>query len=100
MSSSGSWRNNADTHKMSPEEVKKYGLEGSKRLPGQNPGVCCTSGATCRTAPPSWPSPACSSWAPSATSPSTQRPSQGPRPARSKVAAGVSDDDVPRQPNK
>lgn len=32
------WRKNADTHKMSPEEVKKAGVEGSKRPPGHNPG--------------------------------------------------------------
>ncbi|XP_044471004.1 uncharacterized protein LOC123200001 [Mangifera indica] len=32
------WRRNADTHKMSPEEVKKAGVEGSRRPPGQHPG--------------------------------------------------------------
>lgn len=32
------WRKTADTHKMSPEEVKAAGLEGSKRPPGYNPG--------------------------------------------------------------
>ncbi|KAL9439917.1 hypothetical protein AB3S75_018726 [Citrus x aurantiifolia] len=32
------WRKNADTHKMSPEEVKRAGVEGSKRPPGHNPG--------------------------------------------------------------
>lgn len=32
------WRKNADTHKMSPEEVKAAGVEGSKRPPGDNPG--------------------------------------------------------------
>ncbi|KAL6985155.1 hypothetical protein U1Q18_018532 [Sarracenia purpurea var. burkii] len=32
------WRKNADTHQMSPEEVKKAGAEASKRPPGHNPG--------------------------------------------------------------
>ncbi|CAI9755602.1 unnamed protein product [Fraxinus pennsylvanica] len=32
------WRKNADTHKMSPEEVKSAGVEASKRPPGHNPG--------------------------------------------------------------
>ncbi|KAM0000487.1 hypothetical protein Hdeb2414_s0426g00891201 [Helianthus debilis subsp. tardiflorus] len=32
------WRKMADTHKMSPEEVKKLGVESSKRPPGHNPG--------------------------------------------------------------
>ncbi|KAM0877817.1 hypothetical protein ACQ4PT_035250 [Festuca glaucescens] len=32
------WRRNADTHKMSPEEVKAAGVEASKRLPGHGPG--------------------------------------------------------------
>ncbi|KAL3650926.1 hypothetical protein CASFOL_007329 [Castilleja foliolosa] len=32
------WRQNADTHKMSTEEVKKAGVEASKRPPGSNPG--------------------------------------------------------------
>ncbi|EEF46871.1 uncharacterized protein LOC8274180 [Ricinus communis] len=32
------WRKQADTHKMSPEEVKAAGIEGSKRPPGHNPG--------------------------------------------------------------
>ncbi|XP_031279549.1 uncharacterized protein LOC116137993 [Pistacia vera] len=32
------WRRNADTHKMSPEEVKKAGVEGSRRPPGHHPG--------------------------------------------------------------
>ncbi|CAK9154107.1 unnamed protein product [Ilex paraguariensis] len=32
------WRKNADTHKMSPEEVKKAGVEASKRPPGHDPG--------------------------------------------------------------
>ncbi|KAI3727169.1 hypothetical protein L1987_66980 [Smallanthus sonchifolius] len=32
------WRKMADTHKMSPEEVKKIGVESSKRPPGHNPG--------------------------------------------------------------
>lgn len=31
-------KTNADTTKMSPEEVDKLGLQGSKRPPGQNPG--------------------------------------------------------------
>nr|GMD31547.1 Transmembrane protein [Ipomoea batatas] len=29
----------ADTHKMSPEEVKRAGVEESKRQPGHNPGT-------------------------------------------------------------
>ncbi|XP_010526251.1 PREDICTED: uncharacterized protein LOC104803862 [Tarenaya hassleriana] len=32
------WRKNADTHKMSPENVKAAGVESSKRPPGHNPG--------------------------------------------------------------
>ncbi|KAM7459581.1 hypothetical protein LguiA_036575 [Lonicera macranthoides] len=32
------WRKNAETTKMSPEEVKRAGVEGSKRPPGHNPG--------------------------------------------------------------
>ncbi|KAH7841409.1 hypothetical protein Vadar_029553 [Vaccinium darrowii] len=32
------WRKNADTHQMSPEEVKKAGVEASRRPPGHNPG--------------------------------------------------------------
>lgn len=28
------WRKNADTHKMTPEEVKAAGVEASKRPPG------------------------------------------------------------------
>ncbi|XP_004291963.1 PREDICTED: uncharacterized protein LOC101299831 [Fragaria vesca subsp. vesca] len=32
------WRKTADTHKMSPEEVNRAGVEGSKRPPGQHPG--------------------------------------------------------------
>ncbi|OMO90681.1 hypothetical protein COLO4_18953 [Corchorus olitorius] len=32
------WRKNADTHKMSPEEVRAAGVEASKRPPGHNPG--------------------------------------------------------------
>lgn len=32
------WRKMADTHKMSPEEVKAAGVEASKRPPGHNPG--------------------------------------------------------------
>ncbi|PIN12446.1 hypothetical protein CDL12_14943 [Handroanthus impetiginosus] len=31
-------RKNADTHKMSPEEISKAGLEASKRPPGHKPG--------------------------------------------------------------
>ncbi|TMW95565.1 hypothetical protein EJD97_008657 [Solanum chilense] len=33
------WRKMAETHKMSPEEVKKAGVESSKRPPGHNPGT-------------------------------------------------------------
>jgi hypothetical protein len=32
------WQSNADTHKMSPEEVRKTGVEASKRPPGHHPG--------------------------------------------------------------
>lgn len=32
------WRKNAETHKMSSEEVKRAGVEASKRPPGSNPG--------------------------------------------------------------
>ncbi|CAL5358826.1 hypothetical protein CsSME_00048875 [Camellia sinensis var. sinensis] len=40
MSSGGNeeWKKNADTHKMSSEEVKKAGVDSSKRPPGHNPG--------------------------------------------------------------
>lgn len=32
------WKRNADTTKMSPEEIKRTGVERSKRPPGHNPG--------------------------------------------------------------
>ncbi|KAE8056263.1 hypothetical protein FH972_013050 [Carpinus fangiana] len=32
------WRKNAETHKMSPEDVKAAGVESSKRPPGHHPG--------------------------------------------------------------
>ena len=32
------WRRNADTHKMSPEEVRAAGVEASMRPPGRGPG--------------------------------------------------------------
>ncbi|GER36583.1 hypothetical protein STAS_12920 [Striga asiatica] len=38
MAGSEEWRKNADTHKMSPEEVKRAGVEASKRPPGSGPG--------------------------------------------------------------
>ncbi|KAL8521824.1 hypothetical protein ACS0TY_012114 [Phlomoides rotata] len=38
MAGNEDWRKNADTHKMSPEEVKRAGVEASKRPPGHNPG--------------------------------------------------------------
>ncbi|KAL2544656.1 hypothetical protein Fot_13889 [Forsythia ovata] len=38
MAGNEDWRKNADTHKMSPEEVKRAGVEASKRPPGNNPG--------------------------------------------------------------
>ncbi|KAL6501900.1 hypothetical protein OROGR_027033 [Orobanche gracilis] len=40
MAGNEDWRENADTHKMSPEEVKRAGVEASKRPPGSgsNPG--------------------------------------------------------------
>ncbi|XP_077222877.1 uncharacterized protein LOC143856520 [Tasmannia lanceolata] len=31
-------KKNADTHMMGNEEIKKHGVEGSKRPPGHNPG--------------------------------------------------------------
>ncbi|KAK2631429.1 hypothetical protein EUGRSUZ_L02917 [Eucalyptus grandis] len=34
----GDWRKMADTHKMSPEEVRAAGVEASKRPPGHGPG--------------------------------------------------------------
>ncbi|KAL6639688.1 hypothetical protein ACP70R_022510 [Stipagrostis hirtigluma subsp. patula] len=33
-----SWRRNADTHKMSAEEVRAAGVEASMRPPGRGPG--------------------------------------------------------------
>ncbi|CAK7353950.1 unnamed protein product [Dovyalis caffra] len=38
MAGNASWRKNAETHKMSPEEVKRTGVDGSRRPPGNNPG--------------------------------------------------------------
>lgn len=38
MAKNEDWRKMADTHKMSPDEVKAAGVEGSKRPPGHNPG--------------------------------------------------------------
>ncbi|KAL7122306.1 hypothetical protein ACP275_01G037600 [Erythranthe tilingii] len=38
MAGNEEWRKNADTHKMSPEEVKSAGVEASKRPPGSSPG--------------------------------------------------------------
>lgn len=38
MAGNEDWRKNADTHKISPEEVKRAGVEASKRPPGHNPG--------------------------------------------------------------
>ncbi|XP_061364282.1 uncharacterized protein LOC133307722 [Gastrolobium bilobum] len=32
------WRKMADTHKMSEEQIKAAGVEGSKRPPGHGPG--------------------------------------------------------------
>ncbi|CAA0810663.1 Unknown protein [Striga hermonthica] len=37
MARSDEWRKNADTHKMSPEEVRKAGVEASVRPPGSGP---------------------------------------------------------------
>ncbi|XP_047966797.1 uncharacterized protein LOC125211136 [Salvia hispanica] len=34
MAGNEEWRKNADTHKMSPEEVRRSGVEASKRPPG------------------------------------------------------------------
>ncbi|KAJ8751899.1 hypothetical protein K2173_026113 [Erythroxylum novogranatense] len=34
MAGNDEWRKRADTHKMSPEEVRAAGVEGSKRPPG------------------------------------------------------------------
>ncbi|XP_004498805.1 uncharacterized protein [Cicer arietinum] len=39
MSGNEDWRKNAETHKMSSEEVKACGVEGSKRPPGSNHGT-------------------------------------------------------------
>ncbi|KAK2658954.1 hypothetical protein Ddye_005487 [Dipteronia dyeriana] len=38
MTANEDWKKNAETHKMSTEEVKNAGLEGSRRPPGHNPG--------------------------------------------------------------
>ncbi|KAL3500304.1 hypothetical protein ACH5RR_039397 [Cinchona calisaya] len=38
MAGNEDWRKNADTHKMSPEDVKRAGVDASKRPPGHNPG--------------------------------------------------------------
>ncbi|CAM8938636.1 hypothetical protein QQ045_015211 [Rhodiola kirilowii] len=38
MATSEDWRKNADTTKMSSEQVKAAGVEASKRPPGHNPG--------------------------------------------------------------
>lgn len=38
MAGNDDWRRNADTHKMSPEDMKRAGVDGSKRPPGSNPG--------------------------------------------------------------
>lgn len=34
----GNWQSNADTHKMSPDKVRKAGVEASERSPGNHPG--------------------------------------------------------------
>ncbi|PQQ21019.1 uncharacterized protein Pyn_08701 [Prunus yedoensis var. nudiflora] len=38
MAGNEDWRKTADTTKMSAEEVKRAGVEASKRPPGHNPG--------------------------------------------------------------
>ncbi|XP_057510561.1 uncharacterized protein LOC130792956 [Actinidia eriantha] len=38
MAGNEEWKKNADTHKMSPEEVKRAGVEDSKMPPGHHPG--------------------------------------------------------------
>ncbi|CAL2233518.1 unnamed protein product [Prunus armeniaca] len=38
MAGNEDWRKTADTTKMSAEEVKRAGVEASKRPPGYNPG--------------------------------------------------------------
>lgn len=38
MAGNEEWRKNADTHKMSTEEVKRAGVEASQRPPGRHPG--------------------------------------------------------------
>eukprot|EP01018_Ginkgo_biloba_P035280 Gb_07717 [translate_table: standard] len=38
MAAGKGWRANADTHNMRPEDVEKFGVQASKRPPGQHPG--------------------------------------------------------------
>ncbi|WCJ30398.1 hypothetical protein M5689_011961 [Euphorbia peplus] len=38
MAGNEDWRKRADTTKMSNEDIKAAGVQGSKRPPGQNPG--------------------------------------------------------------
>ena len=39
MAANEGWRANADTHKMTPEDVEKLGLQQSKKPPGKHPGT-------------------------------------------------------------
>ncbi len=39
MAADEGWRANADTHKMTPEDVEKLGLQKSKKPPGSHPGT-------------------------------------------------------------
>ncbi|CAA7408093.1 unnamed protein product [Spirodela intermedia] len=101
MSSSRSWRNNADTHKMSPEEVKKYGLEGSKRPPGQNPGGVLHQRRHLPYSPAAMAVAGLLIVGTIGYLTLYTKAKPGTTPSEvAKVAAGVSDDDVPRQPNK
>lgn len=101
MSSPGSWRNNADTHKMGPEEVKKYGMEGSKRPPGQNPGGVLHQRRNLPYSPAAMAAAGLLVVGTIGYLTLYAKAKPGTTPSEvAKVAAGVSDDDAPRQPNK
>jgi hypothetical protein len=80
------WRKNAETHKMSPEDVKAAGVEGSKRPPGHHPGGVLHQRRTFPyrlTAIPPWPLAASLSLLPSDTSSYTSRKNPKPPPETS-----------------
>ncbi|KAK9947215.1 hypothetical protein M0R45_012647 [Rubus argutus] len=96
------WRKMADTHKMSPEEVKRAGVEASKGHLAITLGVFFTSGATFLLAPPACSSVASSSAPPLATSPSTPR--KNPKLLRemfARVSTNIADpDDTKPRPGR